>query len=217
MRLLKIASLVALGAAVALGVQIAGAQDDPGANQEMAKSIGEQAKVANELALADRQASALSELAIERSQNQQVLDYAREAKAAHQQNLAGLNAWGNQKAVEIAAVVLFVPERGTGGAGLTDEQKQELDKQAQKYGEDFKDKAQDAQNEIVELAQASPDDFDSKYLDKMSDIQEKQVKTAKNAQSEFAADTAFAGLMASTQKTFTQLTDQAEQLEDQVK
>jgi predicted outer membrane protein len=183
------------------------------ADKPAAKTLGKQATVANQMALYDQQASAMADLAIERSQDPKVLQYARQVKTAHQQNLTALRSWADQKKAEIAAISLMVPPRGTGGAGMTDDEKKRLDDQLAKYEESFREEAREAQDEVFELARADDATFDAKFLSMIQEVHRDQIADAKDAQQAYSADTAFAGLMSSAQAVFAQLDATAGQIE----
>lgn len=194
-------------------------QDQMKPSGEVAKSLAEQAKTADQVALLNQKAIALSSLALQKSQSPEVRDYAQKVMSAHQANLSALKDWSAQKRVEVAtAIELYVPEQGVGGSGELDpEQKQKLDEQLQKYSEAVREQAKAAQSEILDLAKLEGKDFDEKYLSTVISDQKDAASTTEKAQKDFAADTTFAALMGSTTRTLKQLNDQGEQVKKQIK
>lgn len=208
--------VTAFGLAVLFGAP-AMAAEGAGAAKEPSESLNKQASIANELALYDQQATAIADMAIERSQTPQVVEYARSMKVAHEKNLTALRTWAVSKKVEIASIDLKVPPRGTGGAGMSAEEKKAFDEKLSKYGSELREDAKEAQDDIFDLAKAPSGSFDTKFLSMAAELQEDQVDQAKEAQAKFAADKTFASLMSDTQATFVPLKDKANTLEEQLK
>lgn len=181
--------------------------------REIGKAAAQREEYVGQLAIFDAKQVSLGELALERSQDPQVRQYAKKLVDDHRKHLEDLETWAQSKRIEIAAVDLSIsPEQGTGGSGSAGVQQ---GYEEHKQGADKKlDEAIDAaKKDVSALEQKQGKEFDKAFISRVVDDQEQGRKLVGDGLDEYRADATFGLLLNHTNNLVEQNLERGKQLE----
>ena len=118
----------------------------------VAGAAAEREEFVSELVLFNAKQIALGELALQRSQDPQVRQFAKQLVTDHRKNLGDLRAWAEEEALEIAAVDLSGSpgEQGVGGSGSAGVQ-EGYEERMEGVDEDLDEDIGEAQRDLREV------------------------------------------------------------------
>lgn len=209
--------LGAMVAALALMTFSAHASEQEKASQKITQAGVKKLEYLNDLAMLDQQQIALGKLALEKSQNPQVRQFAEQLVKNHEQHLSNLKDWAQTRGMEVAKAYPSVDESAVGGSGFSEQTKEKLGKDAQKASDRIDKKQNEMRAEIDKLKNKTGTDFDKAVIGQITDDQKKGQKLVKDGINEYKGDATFAMLLNQTQPLLQRNLDSAKSIEKNLK
>jgi predicted outer membrane protein len=161
----------------------------------------------------DLQQLELGNLALERSQDPRVREFATRMVQDHRADLRTLRTWAQGRALEIAALAEDPAMQGSGGAGMEQfatAAREDREKNLEKADE----QSRKAHEQLEKLSRAEPDKFDKDFLSRTIEAQKQGLNLVKAGRREFEGDVTFAAVVAKAQPVLEGHIAQAESLKD---
>ncbi|AKQ69508.1 hypothetical protein A176_006420 [Myxococcus hansupus] len=142
------------------------------------------------LALFDASAIASANLALEKSANPQVRQFALRMVEDHRRHLDSLKQWGSSPSMDVVVADLVQPRvtqgQGVGGSGGDDQSMpmQRADARIERG-------VSEAQQHLAALRKAQGEDFDKAFLKRVVEDQEQGLHLVKQAQADYKNDGGF--------------------------
>ncbi|MCY0999032.1 DUF4142 domain-containing protein [Myxococcus sp. MISCRS1] len=207
--------VAALAAALVFGSMTGSAlADDAKKDRKEQKRIGEAVAekelYVGKLALFDAKQIALGNLALEKTQDEQVRTFAQKLVDDHKQHLSGLKAWADSKQIEVATIDLNQPASGTGGSGAMQEG---YDKKMEGVDERLNKAITEAEKDLDKLREKSGKDFDKDFLSRVADDGKKGQDMVADGMKKYETDAAFSELLRRTRQGIASNERQAKEME----
>jgi predicted outer membrane protein len=182
--------------------------------ENLARAAGEKVAFIDQLARFDESQIVLARLALERSDNPAIKDFAQRLFEQHARHLTTLAEWSQARTGELAVVARMDQGQGIGGAG-TAGLEPGIDELAEKIGQ-YAERAvkEDVKKleKFSELSQLSGQQFDRKFLEMARREQQEGHRRIEKGQDEYKGDVVFATLLAKTEPVLEQHVQEAEKL-----
>lgn len=196
---------------VSVGAQASDSQKKQA--EEIGKAAGHKVVFVNDLALVDDAAITLAQLALERSSDARVREFAQKLLDDHQQHLSDLRDWATSKSIEISVVMDSAgTPAGTGGSGINaanramDKDMKKTDKVVDKFDENY-----------VKLSQKTGNEFDRDFAKMAAKVDEKGVDMSKKGEKEYRSDATFAAFLLKSRPVMESHVSEAKALEKSLK
>jgi predicted outer membrane protein len=190
-----------LTAALVVGLLMgctAHADDSRKQERRIGEAAAEREMYVGQLVLFDAKQIALGELALQRSQDPRVRQYAKQLVADHRKHLNDLRTWADTQSLELAAVDLSGPaeeeQQGTGGSGNAGIQ-EGYDERMEGMDRRLDEAIGDAQKDLNEVRAKEGTEFDKAFVSRVVEDQEKGQDLVGNGLDTYRADAAFSLLL----------------------
>ncbi|AEI63092.1 DUF4142 domain-containing protein [Corallococcus macrosporus] len=169
------------------------AQADPSQARQTREVLSERDLLLGQLALFDAQSIAAGNLALEKSANPQVRQFAQRLVADHRQHLQGLKVWGGSPSMALVVADLNQPRNtpGIGGSGSADGGTGQT-RPMQRADARLERSVGEAQQHLDVLRKAQGKDFDKAFLKRVAEDQEHALTLVKDNAATYKNDSAFA-------------------------
>lgn len=204
-------------AALALVTFTAHASEHEKASEKIGKAAVKKLEYVNDLAMLDQSQIALGKLALEKSQNPQVRQFAEQLVKDHEQNLSNLKDWAQARGIEVANVYLSTDETATGGSGFSEKTKEKLGKESDEASARIDKKTNESRAELDKLKDKTGTDFDKAVISQITDDQKKGQKLVKDGINEYKGDASFAMLLNQRQPVLERHVESAKSVEKNIK
>ncbi|MFP2959841.1 DUF4142 domain-containing protein [Myxococcus sp. 1LA] len=177
--------------------------------------LSERDLLLGQLALFDAQSIAAGNLALEKSANPQVRQFAKQLVEDHRRHLQDLKAWGGSPSMDIVVADLAAPRTtagigGSGSAGSGAEQPMAM----QRADARLERSVGEAQQHLDVLRKAQGQDFDKAFLKRVVEDQENGLKLVKDNAEKYQGDRAFALMLDRTGNLADRHLQRAQALEE---
>jgi predicted outer membrane protein len=198
---MRSSSVGAVGLAASLVVAllvgcVAHADESEKRERRIGEAAADREHYVSELVLFDAKQIALGELALQRSKDPQVRQFAKQLVEDHRRHLGDLRTWADSKALEIAAIDLSTPEneQGVGGSGNAGIQ-EGYEERMVGVDKDLDDAIGDAQRDLDKVREKQGREFDKAFMSRVMDDQEDGQELIGDGLDEYRADAAFGLLL----------------------
>lgn len=205
-----------LMAALVVGLLVgcsAHAEDSEKQERRIGEAAADREEYVGQLVVFDAKQIALGELALEQSQDPQVRQFAKKLVADHRKHLKDLEAWAEQKRIEVAAVDLSTQsEQGTGGSGSAGVQ-EGYEERMVGVDKRLDEAIVDAKEDLKELREKESGDFDKAFLSRVVDDQKDGKDLVGDGLDTYRADASFGLLLNHTYNQIEQTLERGKQVE----
>ncbi|MCP3101045.1 DUF4142 domain-containing protein [Myxococcus sp. K15C18031901] len=198
--------IAALAAALMFGPMMGGdALANDKETHEEGKRIGaaaaERQKYVGKLALFDAKQIEMGNIALERTQNPEVRQFAQQLVDDRKQHLSDLRSWADSKSIEVSSVDLASPStQGTGGSGGM----QEGYDQEMKGTDKHLDKAiKEARKDLDKLRTKNGAAFDKAFMSQVVESDKQGREIVKDGMDKYKNDATFSALLSKTRQSLT--------------
>ncbi|MFP2905588.1 DUF4142 domain-containing protein [Pyxidicoccus sp. 3LFB2] len=164
--------------------------------RRLGEAAAEREQYVSELVLFNAKQIALGELALQRSKDPKVRQFAKQLVEDHRKNLSDLRTWADGEALQLAAVDLSSQSEaqgtgGSGGAGIQEGYEERMVGVDKDLDEDILD----AQEDLDDVRAQEGKDFDKAFMSRVVDDQEDGQELVKDGLNEYRADVDFGLLL----------------------
>ncbi len=193
---------------------VAHAEESEKRERQIGEAAAEREQYVSELVLFDAKQIALGEMALQRSQDPQVRQFAKQLVKDHRKHMGDVRDWADSKALEIAAIDLSTPENeqgvgGSGNAGIQEGYQERMER----VDDDLDEDVGEAQRDLDTLRQKEGEDFDKAFISRVVDDQKDAQDLVGDGLDEYRNDAAFGLLLNRTANLIDRNVERGKQVE----
>lgn len=218
--------VAALAAALMFGAMAgpAHAEDTAKRDQKEQERIGgvaaERQLYVGKLALLDAKQIALGNLALEKTQDPKVRQFAQKLVDDHKQHMSELKSWADSKSIEVSTIDLSSPPPATGGSGEsggTGSMQKGYDKKMEGVDERLNKAITEAEKDLDKLRAKNGKEFDRGFLSRVAEDDKKGKDLVKQGMDKYSSDATFSVLLVKTRQGIETNERHAKELEKSIR
>ena len=194
--------IAALAAALVFGPMagsVAVANETHKDGKRIGAAAAEREQYVGKLVLFDTKQIEMGNIALERSQNPEVRQFAQQLVDDRKQHLGDLRAWADSKSIEVATVNLAgPPSEGTGGSGAV---RDGYDKKMEGADKRLEKEVKEARKDLDKLRSKNGAEFDKAFITQVVDSDKQGRDLAREGMDKYKNDATFSALLSKTRQS----------------